>query len=174
MEQLRFPIGRFDAKRPVSAADRPGLIEQIASAPAAFRSAVSGLDEAQLDAPYREGGWTLRQLVHHVPDSHMNAFIRFKWTLTEDVPQIKTYDEAAWATLPDVKNTPIETSLALLEHVHTRWVHLLRGLDDVDWARRLAHPEWGQLTLDTLLAMYAWHGRHHTAHVTALRERNGW
>jgi uncharacterized damage-inducible protein DinB len=174
MEDLRYPIGRFDIKQPVAGADRPALIDVIAAAPAAFRAAVTGLDDAQLDTPYREGGWTVRQLVHHVPDSHLNAYVRFKWTLTEDMPAIKTYDEKAWARLHDSQDTPVEVSLALLESLHLRWVTLLRGMDDAAWARALQHPDLGTLELPRMLGLYAWHGRHHTAHVTALRARLGW
>jgi len=174
MEDLRYPIGRFDVSLPVTSAQRPALIDAIAAAPAALRAAVAGLDDAQLDTPYREGGWTVRQVIHHVPDSHMNAYVRFKWTLTEDVPAIKTYDEGAWARLHDSRDTPVAVSLALLDVLHQRWVTLLRGMDDGAWARTLQHPEWGALDLPRLLGMYAWHGKHHTAHVTALRERMGW
>jgi len=174
MEDLRYPIGRFDVSLPVTSAQRPALIDAIAAAPAALRAAVAGLDDAQLDTPYREGGWTVRQVIHHVPDSHMNAYVRFKWTLTEDVPAIKTYDEDAWARLHDSRDTPVAVSLALLDVLHQRWVTLLRGMDDGAWARTLQHPEWGALDLPRLLGMYAWHGKHHTAHVTALRERMGW
>ena len=174
MEDLRYPIGRFDVSLPVTSAQRPALIDAIAAAPAGLRAAVAGLDDAQLDTPYREGGWTVRQVIHHVPDSHMNAYVRFKWTLTEDVPAIKTYDEGAWARLHDSRDTPVAVSLALLDVLHQRWVTLLRGMDDGAWARTLQHPEWGALDLPRLLGMYAWHGKHHTAHVTALRERMGW
>jgi hypothetical protein len=136
--------------------------------------AVAGLDAAQLDAPYRPGGWTVRQVVHHVPESHMNAYIRFKLGLTEDEPTIKPYDEDAWAKLPDVAVTPVETSLALLDELHLRWVTLLRLLDDAQFARTFRHPALGVIRLDGNLALYAWHGKHHTAHITSLRERMGW
>jgi hypothetical protein len=174
MEEFRYPIGRFDASRQVPSSDRPVLVNAIAAAPAELRAAVAGLDEPQLDTPYRDDGWTVRQLIHHVPDSHMNAYVRFKWTLTENVPAIKTYDEAAWARLHDSRDTPVEVSLALLEALHRRWVVLLRGMDEAAWARTLQHPEWGALELPRMLALYAWHGRHHTAHVVRLRERMGW
>ena len=173
-EDLRYPIGRFDAARRVEAAERPALIDSIASAPARFRAAAEGLEDDRLDTPYRPGGWTVRQLIHHVPDSHMNAYVRFKWTLTEDTPTIKTYDQAAWAELGDTRETPVGFSLALLESLHARWVMLLRGLSDSDWDRRLNHPEWGVIGLPTMLALYAWHGEHHTAHVMGLRKRMGW
>jgi hypothetical protein len=132
------------------------------------------LTEAQLQTPYRPGGWTVRQVVHHVPDSHMNAYIRFKLALTEDNPTIKPYDEAAWALLADTAHTPIQESLALLDALHRRWVVLLESLAPGDFARRLTHPEHGPVTLEWMLQLYAWHGRHHTAHVTALRQREGW
>jgi hypothetical protein len=138
--------------------------------PARLREAVSGLTEAQLDAPYREGGWTIREVVHHVPDSHMNSYVRFKLALTENEPLIKTYDEAAWGRLRDVSSTPIEVSLQLLEALHTRWVCLLRSMTGGEWGRTLVHPEKmdvnnGRIRLDQMLAMYAWHGDHHVAHV---------
>lgn len=173
-DSLRYPIGRFDPSRPVEPSDIPSLIAAIAAAPGALRAAVETLSPEQLDTPYREGGWTVRQLVHHIPDSHLNAYVRFKWTLSEDEPTIRTYDEKGWAELGDSRDTPIDVSLRLLEALHERWVRLLHGLDDDAWQRTLRHPDWGPLRLTTLLAMYAWHGRHHTAHVIALRERMGW
>jgi hypothetical protein len=173
VSDLRYPIGRFDLARPVIPAERPGLIAAVASAPGAMRAAVTDLEDVQLDTPYREGGWTVRQLVHHVPDSHMNAYVRFKWALSEDDPLIRTYDEKGWAELVDSRG-PIAVSLVLLESLHERWVRLLRGIDDDDWNRTLRHPDSGPLDLTKLLAMYAWHGTHHVAHVTALRERKGW
>jgi hypothetical protein len=135
---------------------------------------VAGLSPEQLDTPYRDGGWTVRQVVHHVPDSHMNAFIRTKLALTEVDPTIKPYDEKAWSVLADVRNTPIETSLVLLETLHERWNHLLRALSEADFSRTLVHPEHGPRTLDWLVALYAWHGAHHVAHITSLRERMDW
>lgn len=173
-ERLRYPIGRFDAESPVADAERPALIDALAALPAELRAAVEDLDPAQLDTPYREGGWTVRQLVHHVPDSHLNAYIRFKWALTEDEPPVRTYDENAWSGLVDASEGPIDMSLRLLDALHVRWVSLLRGLTGAQWSRQLRHPELGRLGLTTLLAHYAWHGRHHTAHVTALRARMGW
>jgi hypothetical protein len=139
-----------------------------------MRAAVQGLSAEQLDTPYRPGGWTVRQLVHHVPDSHMNGYVRLKLALTEDEPMIKTYMEDRWAELADSRDVPIATSLALLEHVHTRWVALWRSLTDAQWARRFRHPDWGLVTLEWHCALYAWHGRHHVAHITGLRERSGW
>jgi hypothetical protein len=139
-----------------------------------LRAAVAGLDAAQLDTPYRPGGWTVRQVVHHVPESHMNAYIRIKLALTENEPVIKPYDEDAWAKLPDVVPTSIETSLTLLDALHVRWVTLLRLLDDAQFARAFEHPEWGRVPIEGAVAQYAWHGKHHTAHITRLRERMGW
>lgn len=175
MTDLRYPIGPFVYDGGMTEARRAECVARISAAPAALRSAVAGLSDAQLDTPYRPGGWTLRQVVHHVPDSHLNAYTRFRLTLTEDQPTIKTYDEARWAELPDARTLPVTVSLALLEALHVRWTALLRGLTAADGARRLFHPEHGRLmTLDELLALYAWHGEHHTAHVTSLRARSGW
>ena len=176
MTDPRYPIGTFAFDQTeVTDERRKEWMEQIAAAPGLLRAAVRGLTPAQLDTPYREGGWTVRQVVHHVPDSHLNAYVRFKLALTEEAPTIKPYDEAKWADLPDSRSTPIDVSLALLESLHQRWVLLLRGLPASAWSRRLIHPDHRkELTLDWALALYAWHGRHHTAHVTALRERMGW
>jgi DinB superfamily len=171
----RYPVGTFDRPTgPHTAEERRALIDQIAAVPARMREAVAGLSEAQLDTPYRDGGWTVRQVAHHVPDSHMNAYTRVKLALTEDEPAIKPYDEAAWAKLNDVRDTPIAVSLTLLEALHDRWVRILRAMTDAEFARTLLHPDHGVITLDWLIAMYAWHGRHHVAHITSLRERNGW
>ena len=174
MSELAYPIGKFAWSGPGSSADRARRIAEIAAAPAALRAAVAGLSEAQLETPYRPGGWTLRQVAHHVPDSHLNAYVRFKLAVTEDTPTIKPYDEAAWAELADVRTVPVATSLALLEAVHERWVAFLRSLGEADWARTFRHPELGVVPLEKNLALYAWHGRHHVAHVTSLRERMGW
>jgi len=174
MTDLKYPIGKFNYDGPLTEENRQRLLGDIAQAPANLRSAVKGLSEAQLDTPYRPDGWTVRQVVHHVPDSHMNAFIRFKLALTEDEPTIKPYAEDRWAELADTKATPIEVSLTLLDSLHNRWVRLLRSLSPEDWKRTFRHPELGVMTLDKTLAMYAWHGRHHAAHITSLRERNGW
>jgi hypothetical protein len=171
---LRFPIGKLERVATLDQPRRLILIDAIAETPARLSSAVVGLNAAQLDTPYRPGGWTVRQVVHHVPDSHMNAFVRFKLALTEEQPAIKTYDEARWAELPDAKNTPIEPSLALLSNLHKRWDVLLRSLTPEQWARKMQHPEMGSVVLDDYLQVYAWHGRHHVAHITALRVRNGW
>ena len=162
----RYPLGRFDFDTIVDPADRPRLIEEIASLPALLRAAVQGATEQDLARTYREGGWTVRQLVHHVPDSHMNGFVRLKLALTEDRPVIKPYDEVRWAELPDVAGTPIEVSLALLEAVHHRWVVVLRAMKPDDFARVYVHPEHGrEISLDVSLANYAWHGKHHLSHV---------
>jgi hypothetical protein len=174
MEQLKYPVGRFDLTGQLPAGGRTELIDSLATVPARLSRAVQGLSKEQLDTPYRQGGWTVRQLVHHVPDSHMNAYIRFKWGLTEDFPTIKTYHEGGWAELPDVQTTPIDVSLSLLMAIHARWDRLLRNMADSDFARSINHPEWGAMHLTTLLRQYEWHGRHHVAHVTELRKRMGW
>ncbi|HSB63405.1 MAG TPA: bacillithiol transferase BstA [Thermoanaerobaculia bacterium] len=174
MSDLAYPIGKFTWSGPGSAPDRARHIAEIAAAPAALRVAVTGLSDSQLETPYRPGGWTVRQVAHHVPDSHLNAYVRFKLAVTEDTPTIKPYDEAAWAELADVKTVPVATSLALLEAVHERWVAFLSSLSESDWKRTFRHPELGVVPLDKNLALYAWHGRHHVAHVTSLRERMGW
>jgi uncharacterized damage-inducible protein DinB len=173
-DALRYPVGRFAVEKEISPVHRREWIDQVDETPARFRDAVAGLSDEQLDTPYREGGWTVRQLIHHLPDSHMNAYVRIKLALTEDSPAIKTYEEARWAELPDTRDTPPEVSLALLEALHLRWVALLRALGDADWARTFRHPEMGDVSVERALALYAWHGRHHVAHVTALRERMGW
>ena len=174
MTDPKYPIGPCAKPAASDQESRRAAMAAIASAPGLFKSAVSGLGDAQLDTPYRDGGWTVRQVVHHVADSHMNAYIRFRWTLTEDEPVIKTYDEKRWADLPDARTAPIESSLELLEALHARWMALLLALTPADYAKRLAHPELGAVDLNTMLALYAWHGRHHAAHITTLRERNGW
>jgi len=171
---LRYPIGRFSPPAEFTAARRRAFIAEIAAAPGALARGVSGLAETQLDTPYREGGWTVRQVVHHVPDSHMNAYVRFKLALTEEQPAIKPYDEARWAELGEARLGAVETSLALLDALHRRWVALLDQLDEAQFRRTLVHPEQGTINLDWLLALYAWHGRHHTAHITSLRERMEW
>ena len=174
MSDPRYPAGKFQPTQQLTNDRRRELIDQIAAAPVLLREAVAGLSEAQLDTPYREGGWTVRQVVHHVPDSHINAYVRLKLALAEDVPVIRPYDESEWAKLPDAA-MPIEPSLALLEALHVRFVTLLRAMREDDFRRTFTHPEWeGAQTLDWLVAMYAWHGRHHTAHITSLRERMGW
>ena len=175
-DSLRYPTGPFQRpSRPLDDARRREMIDAIARTPSEIRTAIRGLSDAQLDTPYRPLGWTVRQVVHHVPDSHMNAFIRFKLALTEDTPTIKPYDEAAWANLSDARDTPIETSLTLLTSLHERWVGLLRSMAPNDYQRKLNHPDWdAPLSLDAMLALYAWHGPHHTAHITSLRQRMSW
>jgi len=170
---LSFPIGKPERPDTLTPEKRRELIATIAEAPSKLRAAVAGLSPAQLDTPYRPGGWTVRQVVHHLPDSHMNAYARFKLALTEEQPTIKPYEEAAWANLADSCG-PIEPSLALFESLHQRWVPLLESLSPADWAKKFNHPESGLNTLDKSLSIYAWHGKHHVAHITSLRQRNGW
>lgn len=174
MDDLKYPVGRFNRPDSLTDAQRRIAIDEIAAAPKQLRAAVSGLTEAQLDTPYRPDGWTVRQLVHHVPDSHLNAYTRFKLALTEDTPTIKPYNEAEWAKLEDSRTTPVSTSLSLLDNVHDRWVRILRAMLPGDFSRKLNHPENGIMTLDQLMALYQWHGKHHTAHVANLRTRSGW
>jgi uncharacterized damage-inducible protein DinB len=174
MTDLRFPIGKFSLKSiEVSEADRDGLIRDIAETPAKLRTSVEGLSAEQLNTPYRLEGWTVRQVVHHVPDSHCNAYTRFKLALTEDNPTIKTYEEAEWAKLPD-NAAPIETSLQLLDALHERWVLLLQSLTNEQYKRTFQHPALGPVPLEKNLALYAWHGKHHVEHIATLRERMGW
>ena len=174
MEDLRYPIGKFANPSNPSFADIKHAIARIAACPRALRAAVAGLSDAQLDTPYRDGGWTVRQVVHHVPDSHLNAYIRTKWALTEETPTIKPYDENAWSKLQDSALTPIDVSLTLLEAVHSRWVTLLRSLEARDFARKFNHPEAGLHDVDWLLALYDWHGNHHLAHITTLKQTMKW
>ena len=174
MTDLRYPVGKLRMDGNITEAERRDLIESIAQAPARLRAAVEGLSPEQLDTPYRPGGWTVRQVVHHVPDSHLNAYIRFRLALTEDQPTIKTYEQERWADLEDARTAPLDVSLALLESLHGRWVVLLRALPAAALARTFRHPELGVVTLDQQLQMYAWHGRHHVAHITSLKQRMGW
>jgi hypothetical protein len=172
---LRYPIGQFAMEKPsLTGAERARFIGQIAEAPEELRAAVTGLSDARLDTPYRPGGWTARQVAHHIPDSHVNAYVRVKRSLTEADPAVATYEESEWAKLPDVAGTPVEVSLTLLDALHRRWVTLLRSLDEKDFARTARHPSWGLVTVDFFVAQYAWHGRHHVAHITSLRDRMGW
>src|SRR5213594_1637411 len=171
---IRYPIGQFTWAGRNTAEQRAAAINDIAAAPQKMRSAVAGLTETQLDTPYREGGWTVRQVVHHVPESHMNAYIRFKLALTEDEPTIKPYMEDRWAQLPDCQSTPLEVSLALMESLHDRFVRVLRSMKSAEWKRTFKHPELGIMPLEKNLALYSWHGRHHVAHITELRKRMGW
>ena len=170
---LRFPVGEFKPDESYSEEQQQLFLEQFEEAPAMLRRAVEGLSEEQLDTPYRPGGWTVRQVAHHLPDSHMNGMIRMKLALTEDEPLIKTYMEDRWAELPDYKTDP-GVSLSLLDAVHKRWVAVWRSLGPAEFGRKFRHPDWGTLTLQQLLALYAWHGRHHVGHITSLREREGW
>jgi hypothetical protein len=175
MSDVRYPIGRLSPKgSPLTREERVALIDAIAAHPANMRAAVAGLTDEQLDTPYREGGWTLRQVVHHVVDSHVNAYVRFKLAMTEDNPTIRTYEEAVWAELPDGKTAPVDGSLAILDALHGRWVSFLRALGPDDFARPLHYPGMGDVNVDLLLEIYGWHGPHHEAHITATRERLGW
>ena len=175
MDDPRFPIGPFEAAASYDEVQIAAGIDRIAACPTHLRAAVTGLTPAQLDTPYRDGGWTVRQVVHHLPESHMNSYTRIKLALTEDEPTIRPYDEAAWGELADARSGEIEPSLRLLEALHARWVPVLRALGPAQLARRFHHPELeGALDLATQVALYAWHGDHHVAHVTRLRERNGW
>ena len=171
---LRYPVGPFEFAGTLSDEQRQDLIGQIAAAPAKMRAAVAGLSDEQLNTSYRPEGWTVRQVVHHVPDSHLNSYIRFKLALTEEHPTIKAYDENVWANLDDARRAPINVSLDLLEALHRRWVLFLRSLKGGDFQRTFNHSEIGSVSVDKNIALYAWHGRHHVAHITSLRERMGW
>jgi uncharacterized damage-inducible protein DinB len=168
-----YPVGRFTAPSTISPDERTDAIATLAELPEQLRNAVDGLSFAQLSTPYREGGWTLRQVVHHVADSHMNALVRIKLALTEDWPTIKPYDEKAWAMLHDVA-APVEWSLELVESLHARWVMLLQSLNEAQWHRGYDHPESGRMTVEVATLLYAWHSRHHVAHITHLRAKEGW
>ena len=174
MNDLRYPIGKFLYDGLTNDEQKQARLEEIAQTPKKLRTAVHGLSETQLDTEYRPGGWTVRQVIHHVPDSHLNAYIRFKLALTEDDPTIKPYAEDRWAELADSKATPVEVSLTLLDSLHDRWVRLLRSLTEEEWKRTFRHPELGPMTLEKTLALYAWHGKHHVAHITELRKRMSW
>jgi hypothetical protein len=175
MTDQSYPIGKFTLEGEITPARREGWIAELADAPAELRAAVYRLTDAQFDTPYRAGGWTVRQVVHHLPDSHLNAYLRFKLALTEDNPTIKPYQEARWAELPDTAGTQVGVSLVLLEALHRRWVVLLKALGEAEWSRTYFHPDQKKaLKLGAVLAMYAWHGKHHVAHITGLRERMGW
>jgi uncharacterized damage-inducible protein DinB len=174
MSDPRYPVGKYEPQ-PFSEVQSREWVDEIANLPQLIEYAVTNLDERQLDQSYREGGWSVKQLVHHVADSHMNAYIRFKLGLTEDNPTIKPYNQEGWANMADTKNLPINLSLTILHAVHKRWVEILRNVSNEEWNRTVVHPEHNkQMTLWHLLGMYAWHGRHHTAHITSLRERMGW
>ena len=171
----RYPIGPFQRRDELNDDERQSMLADIAATPARMREAVAGLSDEQLDTPYRDGGWTLRQVVHHVPDSHLNAYCRLKLALTEQQPVIRPYDESLWAKLDDSRTTPVGVSLTLLESLHARWMQLFRSMQPEDFRRTFRHPEHdGTPTLDWLVAMYAWHGKHHVAHITSTRQRLGW
>jgi hypothetical protein len=174
MSDLRYPIGRFQRPEVVTEAQRNQAIEAIAALPADMRAAVKGWTTEQIDTPYRPDGWTVRQLLHHVPESHMNSYIRFKLALTEEEPTIKPYDEDAWAHLTDATTAPVDVSLDLLDTLHQRWVLLLRSMSAGQWSRTFRHPDAGVLRLDVNAMLYAWHGKHHLAHITGLRDRMRW
>ncbi|MFN7940388.1 MAG: putative metal-dependent hydrolase [Thermoanaerobaculia bacterium] len=175
MDDPRYPIGKYAPPAEISTDLLATYLDELALAPRRFAAAFAGLTPAQLETPYRDGGWTLRQVAHHLPDSHMNAYVRHKLTVTEDKPTILPYDENLWSKLGDVAQVEVDVSLRLLELVHVRWLAFLRALDPAAFARVFVHPEMGkEIRLDWSVGMYAWHGRHHTAHVTALRERMGW
>jgi hypothetical protein len=169
----RYPIGGFAAPATITPDERTAAIATLAELPEHLRNAVDGLNTPQLSTPYREGGWTLRQVVHHIADSHMNAFIRMRLALTEDWPTIKPYDEAAWSKLHD-SAAPVEWSLELIEALHARWVMLLQSLTEEQWHRGYNHPEDGPVSVEYAALTYAWHSRHHVAHITHLRSRQGW
>lgn len=174
-DDLRYPIGRFIMPtRPLNEAERAIAIDTIAEAPTYFRAVVSGLTDLQLDTQYRPDGWTIRQIVHHMPDSHMHAYIRFKLALTEKHPTVMPYNEAVWAKLQDSFSTPIMTSITTLDGIHDRWVLLISAMRPSEFSRTLHHPETGDMTLDQMIALYAWHGQHHYAHISQLRKRKGW
>ncbi|MEM7372843.1 MAG: YfiT family bacillithiol transferase [Bacteroidota bacterium] len=172
--QLQYPIGKAVLSDTLTPEERVAHITTIEMAPGKIRKAVEGLNSEQLDTPYRPEGWTVRQVVHHMPDSHMNSYVRFRWALTEEDPMIKAYDEKGWAMLPDGLLGPIGVSLRLLDALHARWAALLRNMKEDDFARTLQHPEGRTYTLDKMLGLYAWHCEHHIAHITSLRARNGW
>ena len=171
---LRYPIGEFKFEAPLTDEQRQTCLDTIEQTPARMRAAVAGLDQAQLDTPYRPEGWTVRQVVHHVPESHLNSYLRFKLAITENEPTIKPYFEDRWAQLDDAREAPIELSLDLLDALHRRWIWFLRSLKPEDYQRTFRHPELGIVSLEKNIALYAWHGQHHVAHITSLRERMGW
>jgi len=175
LEKLKYPIGKFHFPEVITAQDITNWIADIESTPAKIASAVEGLSDKELDTPYRPEGWTIRQVIHHLPDSHMNSYIRFKWTLTEDEPTIKAYDETLWAELEDGKNAPVEMSIQLLTALHIRWSRVLKNLTATDLEKMFTHPETGKkLSIKYLVALYSWHGRHHLAHIISLKERMNW
>ncbi len=174
LTKLQYPIGKFEFKEDISQESRKSFIKEIGLLPEKLKKAVSELSDEQLDTPYRHDGWTVKQVAHHIADSHLNAYVRLKLTLTENEPTIKTYDEKEWAKLKDYYQTPIEVSLTLIDSLHKRWVILLKSLDENDFTKKFKHPEWGLVSIDYLVSQYAWHGNHHTSHITSLRKRMGW
>ncbi len=175
MEDIRYPIGKFTPPSPITEDQISEWIEEIEALPALLRATVENLTDEQLDTPYRPDGWTVRQVIHHVSESHLNSIIRFKWTLTEDEPTIKAYNQQGWATTPDVQRTPIETTLRFVDALHAKWVILLKSLDNEDWRKAFVHPESGKkIELAWMAGLYAWHGKHHVAHVESLKNREGW
>ena len=175
LELLRYPIGRFSPQEHLTDAERSVLINNIKSFPQRLTGVITELNEEQLNTPYRPEGWTVRQLVHHIADSHVNSYIRFRWTLTEDTPTIKAYEQADWAELPDAKNGPVNLSLNILKAIHSRWVLLMERMTSDDFSKELGHPEWKKnLSLDFMVQMYSWHCDHHLTHITALIHREGW
>ena len=174
LDLLRFPIGRFSLPAVSLAEVRAAHFETLGMLAGRLRAAVSGLSDSQLDTPYRQEGWTVRQVVHHVADSHANCYIRFKLALTEDWPTVTPYDEVAWANLPDSRRLPVDISLAMIEALHGRWVGLLEAMSEEEFDKGYVHPEQGRQNLAKVLALYEWHSRHHTAHITSLRARQGW
>ena len=173
-DDVRYPVGPFKFSDPFNSDDRPVWIAQLAEAPARLRAAVEGLNDTQLDTPYREGGWTIRQVVHHLADAHMNWYIRPKLAVTEDLPMTKTYAEQAWAELADARKAPVDASLKIFEGVTERWCRFFQSLDAAAWSRRFQNSEWGTLCVEDVLRAMAWHTRHHTAHITELRRRMNW
>ncbi|MEO1652304.1 MAG: YfiT family bacillithiol transferase [Bacteroidota bacterium] len=175
LESLKYPIGGYQKPAQFDYASKTRWMAQLSTLPEEMEKAVAGLNEDQLDEPYRPEGWTIREVIHHVPDSHLNGYIRFKWALTEQDPRIKPYFEDRWAALDDYQDTPIEVSLQLLKSLHYRWVILMKSLSAEDWTFQYHHPEFEEpISLDEALAIYAWHGQHHLAHITELRKRRQW
>lgn len=174
MTDLRYPVGHFTPDPIPTPETRNRHIERLTALPGLIRKAVTGLNDNQLNTPYREGGWTVQQVVHHVADSHMNAYIRFKWALTENEPTIKAYEEGEWARLKDSELTPVEVSVTMIDSLHARWMVLARSMKAEDFQRKFVHPDSGPHDVDWLLQLYSWHGNHHLAHITSLRERMGW
>ena len=174
MADLQYPIGKLSLDPDVTPEKRMRWIADISGAPGLFRTAVAGLTESQLDTPYRDGGWTVRQVIHHMADAHIQSLVRFRLALTEDNPAITGYDPAKWGELPDAKTGPVAVSLDLLEAIHARWLLLLRAMTPTQFSKTFRRPDGQEISLDRLLQTYAWHGKHHAAHITGLRERMGW